>query len=128
MKTLKNLLKIAVPFLILNSGNLESHGQDTLKAANGYEVSFGDWQVLTYNKKDQLMKKILKEGDFKHTHFYEYDDKGQRIKDEWFIAYKNKESEKELTSLYLYNSRGYITKEIRIYKKGRQEIIEYNSK
>src|SRR3989344_2105493 len=128
MKTLKNLIKIAVPVLVLSSSNLESYGQDTSKTANGYEVSFGDWQILTYNKKNKLIKKFLKNGDFKHTHFYEYDDKGQRIKDEWFIAYKNEKSEKERTSLYFYNSNGNVNMEIRIYKKGENEVIKYNSK
>ena len=128
MKTLKNLIKIAVPVLVLSASNFKSYGQDTLKTKEGYEISFGNWQTLTYNKKNQLMKKFLKNGDFKHTHFYEYDDKGQRIKDEWFISYKNEKSEKEMTSRYLYDSRGNLTREIRIYKKGQQEIIDHYSK
>ncbi|KHO55140.1 MAG: hypothetical protein QT10_C0006G0027 [archaeon GW2011_AR19] len=128
MKTLKNLIKIAVPVLVLSASNFKSYGQDTLKTKEGYEISFGNWQTLTYNKKNQLMKKFLKNGDFKHTHFYEYDDKGQRIKDEWFITYKNEKSEKEITSLYFYNSNGNVNMEIRIDKKGENEVIKYNSK
>ncbi len=72
------------------------------------------------------MKKVLKKGDFKHTHFYEHDDKGQRIKDEWFTYYKNERAKKEMTSLYLYNSNSKITREIRTYKNGQRETIEYN--
>ena len=128
MKSLKNLIKIAIPILILSSSNLESYGQDTLRGEKGYEVSFSNQQILTYNKKNQLLKKVLKKEDFNHTHFYEYDDKGHRIKDEWFISYKNEKSEKEMTSIYLYDSRGNLTREIRIYKKGQQEIIDHYSK
>jgi len=128
MKTLSKILVGTALITGLSFSNFKSYGQDTLKTKEGYEISFGNWQILTYNKKNKLIKKFLKNGDFKHTHFYEYDDKGQRIKDEWFIAYKNEKSEKERTSLYFYNSNGNVNMEIRIYKKGENEVIKYDSK
>jgi len=45
-----------------------------------------DHQTLTYNKKNQLMKKFLKNGDFKHTHFYELTYRTEKAFD--FIAEK----------------------------------------
>ncbi|MDP2672733.1 MAG: hypothetical protein Q8O84_02890 [Nanoarchaeota archaeon] len=122
MKNLKNYLVAGM----IGLGSFNSYSQDTLKTADGYEVFFDDWQILKYNKKNQLIIKFLKsDGDIKHTHFYGYDDKGQKIKDEWFISYKNEKSEKEMTSLYFYNSKGDVTREIRIYKKGQKEVMDH---
>ena len=123
MKTLKDYLIVGM----IGLGSFNSFSQDTVKTANGYEVLFDDWQILKYNEKNQLIMKFLKGGeDIKHTHFYEYNNRGQRIKDEWFMAYKDEKAEKKLTSLYFYNSNGKATKEIRIDKRGQRVVIEYN--
>ena len=124
MKTLINRIILTS---LITAGSFNSYGQDTIKTANGYEVLFDDWQILKYNEKNQLIMKFLKGGeDIKHTHFYEYNNRGQRIKDEWFMAYKDEKAEKEMTSLYFYNSNGKATKEIRIDKRGQRVVIEYN--